>query len=84
MSQWMPFGADTLVIPFEIVGRKQKQRPSGGMSRMHAAGELYRYGVAPTEDFGPNRSYAPVPRRWAGSDLFTVSEKPASPRRERE
>jgi hypothetical protein len=65
MPQWMPFGAETLVIPFGGKLGGDEPRHSGGMSRLRRAGELYRHGVAPSPDAGdgPERSYAPVPRR---------------------
>ncbi len=47
MPQWMPFGNDTLVIPFTWAGRAPRRRGSG-MSRLRPAGKLYRYGVRRT------------------------------------
>ena len=47
MSQHLPFGANTLVIPFT----RASDAPSkwrGGMSRMRPAGELFRNGVVST------------------------------------
>lgn len=40
-----PYGADTLTIPFKIVGGSMSPRRSFGMSPMRPAGELFRYGV---------------------------------------
>ncbi len=45
MSDRYPFGADTLIIPFTMVGGSMSPRRSFGMSRMRPAGELFRYGV---------------------------------------
>lgn len=44
----MPFGAGTLVIPFDRSGGTVPLRGSAGMSRMRPAGELFRSGVMRT------------------------------------
>ncbi len=58
MSDELPFGADTLVIPFTRTGGTAP-RPESGMSRMRPSGELSRRGVVAT---------APRPDETAGPD----------------
>ncbi len=48
MSKDLPFGNDTLVIPFTWQGRPPQARGGPRMSRMRRAGELYRNGVVRT------------------------------------
>ncbi len=45
MSRDLPFGADTLVIPFTRTGSASPRPRASGMSRMRRAGELFRHGV---------------------------------------
>ena len=49
MSEKMPFGANTLVIPFTGAPRRPAPRSRTGMSRMRPAGELFRHGVVQTD-----------------------------------
>jgi hypothetical protein len=81
MPQWMPFGAETLVIPFSGKLGGDEPRHSGGMSRLRPAGELYRHGVAPSPDAGDGaeRSHAPVPRRRSGGVVAVSEPLPGEP-----
>ena len=53
---WMPFGADTLIVPFEIAGRESTARIVPRMSRMRPAGELFRSGHISTSAMSSDRS----------------------------
>ena len=51
MTKNLPFGADTIVIPFTWKDRPpQTPRRVVGMSRMRPPGELFRNGVVNTAD----------------------------------
>ncbi len=77
MSQRLPFGNDTLVIPFTFVPQPGRRR-SYGMSRMRPAAELFRYGVRrPDDDAGWTD---PAPRLVPVSDEIPDAQKPPSER----
>ena len=68
MSDRMPFGAATLVIPFTMAFSPPR-RPGGGMSRMTSAAERYRDGVKPPVE--SSSSIAPVPEARSKSAYET-------------
>ena len=61
MPHHLPFGVDTLVVPFTWKARATRQRYAG-MGRIRSAGELFRYGVV--------NSVTPQPHRRA-KELLT-------------
>lgn len=60
MSDRYPFGANTLIIPFTMVGGSISPRRWFGMSRMRPAGQLFRYGVVKSVRRGDEHEEAAV------------------------
>ncbi len=81
MSDRYLYGADTLIIPFKIVGGSMSPRRSFGMSRMRPAGELFRYGVvnSQTSDEHEKATVGGCQHFGLGGDAVRRSHYPAQP-----
>ena len=69
-----PFGADTLIIPFEIVGGRTAPDDAEGMSRLEPPEELYRNGVIRTARDDVDAKVFDKSRFRIGADESSVRE----------
>ena len=81
----MPYGADTLVIPFEFVGMGAAPRVAR-MSRLRPRGKLFRWGVVRPEKDGRGEDaeglLVPVQSRRGGGGGGSLRQMPGGGFRE--